>query len=203
MAGGIEGAMPSDLQSDRSLTERARQGDETSWKEIYESTCDRLFAFLCYQVGDRDEARDLLQETYLTAFRRLETYRGEAPLEVWLRAIALGRSLDWKRVMLRRIKRTVRLAEPGVAVEPDLQHVRFDSEHGVLYRALGALSRRQRAALLLREWEGRSFAEIAGLLGCGESTARVHHARAREHMRAALDGEPHAVTRRDWEGQQT
>ena len=52
-----------------------------------------------------------MQETYLQAFRRLETYRGEAPLEVWLRAIALGRSSDWKRVMLRRLKRTARLTE--------------------------------------------------------------------------------------------
>lgn len=195
--------MPQDLQSDRNLSERARQGDEASWRVIYESTCDRLFAFLCYQIGDRDEARNILQETYLQAFRRLETYRGEAPLEVWLRSIALGRSLDWKRVMLRRLKRTAQLTESSARVEPDLQHVRFDSERDALYRALRGISHHQRAALLLREWEGRSFREIAGLLGCGESTARVHHARAREHMREALRGETHPATQQDWEGQET
>jgi RNA polymerase sigma-70 factor (ECF subfamily) len=195
--------MPQDLQSDRDLTERARQGDQASWRAIYESTCDRLFAFLCFQVGDRDEARDILQETYLQAFRRLETYRGEAPLEVWLRAIALGRSIDWKRVMLRRLKRTASLDESSAVVEPDIQHVRFDAEHSALYQALGELSRHQRAALLLREWEERSFREIADLLGCGESTARVHHARAREHMRTALQGEAHPVTRRVCEGRES
>ncbi len=195
--------MPHDLQSDRNLTERARQGDEASWRAIYESTCDRLFAFLCFQIGDRDEARDVLQETYLQAFRRLATYRGEAPLEIWLRAIAFGRSIDWKRVMLRRLKRAARLTESSALVDPDIQHVQFDSEHVALYRALGELSSRQRAALLLREWEGHSFQEIGALLGCNESTARVHHARARERMRAALRGETHAVTRRDWEGQGT
>lgn len=195
--------MPLDLQIDRDLTERARQGDQSSWRAIYESTCDRLFAFLCFQVGDRDEARDILQETYLQAFRRLDTYRGEAPLEIWLRAIALGRSIDWKRVMLRRLKRTARLTESSALVEPDTQHVHFDSEHRALYRALGQLSHRQRAALLLREWEGRSFREIGELLGCNESTARVHHTRAREHMRAALGGETNPATQPDWEGQQT
>jgi len=195
--------MPDDLQTDRNLTERARQGDEASWRAIYESTCDRLFAFLCFQIGDRDEARDILQETYLQAFRRLETYRGEAPLEVWLRAIALGRSLDWKRVILRRLKRTALLTESSALVEPDIQHVQFDSERVALHRALGQLSHHQRAVLLLREWEGRSFREIAELLGCGESTARVHHARAREHMRDALRGESLPVARRDWEGQET
>jgi RNA polymerase sigma-70 factor (ECF subfamily) len=195
--------MPHDLQSDRDLAERACQGDQAAWRDIYESTCDRLFGFLCYQIGDRDEARDILQDTYLQAFRRLETYRGEAPLEVWLRAIALGRSLDWKRVILRRLKRTARLTESSAQVEPDIARVRFDSERGALHRALGKLSLHQRAALLLREWEGRSFREIAELLGCRESTARVHHTRAREHMRVALCGESEPVTGHEWEGQET
>lgn len=197
------GAMPSDLESDRNLTERARQGDEASWRTIYESTCDRLFAFLCFQIGDRDEARDVLQETYLQAFRRLSTYRGEAPLEVWLRAIALGRSIDWKRVILRRLKRAAQLTDSCAIVEPDVRHVRFDSERDALHRALKGLSHHQRAALLLREWEGRSFREIAGLLGCAENTARVHHTRAREHMRAALCGESQDVALKEWEGLET
>ena len=94
--------MPRDLQPDRDLTRRAQQGDDAAWRTLYNSTCDGLFAFLCYQIGDRDEARDILQETYLQAFRRLDTYRGEAPLEIWLRSIALGRSIDWKRVIRRR-----------------------------------------------------------------------------------------------------
>jgi RNA polymerase sigma-70 factor, ECF subfamily len=195
--------MPSDLESDRKLSERARQGDAGAWRVIYDSTCDRLFAFLCYQIGDRDEARDILQETYLQAFRRLETYRGEAPLEVWLRSIALGRSIDWKRVVLRRLKRTTSLDETSARVEPDIQDVRFASEDRALRRALGKISPHQRAALLLREWEGRSFHEIAELLGCAESTARVHHTRAREHLRAALRGGERPVGERDWEGQQT
>lgn len=194
--------MPKDLQSDRELAQRARQGDEASWRAIYESTCDRLFAFLCYQIGDRDEARDILQETYLQAFRRLETYRGDAPLEFWLRAIALGRSIDWKRVILRRLKRTARLTESSALVDADIEQVQFDSEHRALYGALRKLSHHQRAALLLREWEARSFREIGDLLGCAESTARVHHTRARERMRATLQGETHPMTQRDCEGQE-
>jgi RNA polymerase sigma-70 factor (ECF subfamily) len=195
--------MPSDLQSDRDLSERARQGDSAAWRAIYDSTCDRLFAFLCYQIGNRDEARDVLQETYLQAFRRLDTYRGEAPLAVWLRSIALGRSIDWKRVILRRLKRTARLDESSARVEPDIQGVRFASEDRTLRRALEKLSPHQRAALLLREWEGLSFDEIAKLLGCAGSTARVHHARAREHMRAVLGGRERPVAERGLGGQET
>jgi len=196
--------MPSDLQSDRDLTERARRGDAAAWRAIYDSTCDRLFSFLCYQIGNRDEARDILQETYLRAFRSLDSYRGEAPLAVWLRAIALGRSIDWKRVILRRLKRAARIKESSVLVEPDIHGVRFASENHALHRALEKLSHQQRAALLFREWEELSFAEIARLLGCAESTARVHHARAREHMRAVLRGNnEHPVAERECGGQET
>jgi RNA polymerase sigma-70 factor (ECF subfamily) len=83
-----------DLQADRELAERAARGDEISWRRIYENTCDRLFALLCYQVRDRDTARDLLQETYIQAYRHLHRYRGEAPLGVWLRTIAVRKALD-------------------------------------------------------------------------------------------------------------
>jgi len=195
--------MPGDLQSDRELSERARRGDAAAWRAIYDSTCDRLFSFLCYQVGDRDEARDILQETYLQAHRNLDRYRGEAPLAVWLRSIALGRSIDWKRVILRRLKRTATLDESTALVEPDIQGVRFASENRALHHALGKLSPQQRAALLLREWEELSFGEIALLLGCAESTARVHHTRARERMRTALEGSEHPLAEREWGGQET
>jgi RNA polymerase sigma factor (sigma-70 family) len=106
-------------------------------------------------------------------------------------------------VILRRLKRTTSLTESSARVEPDTQHVQFDSEHRALYEGLGRLSHRQRASLLLREWEGRSFREIADLLGCGEGTARVHHARARARMRQALSGGTCPMARRDWEGQET
>ena len=86
-----------DCQSDVELARRAASGEDSSWQRIYDETSDRLFSFLCYQVGDDDEALDLLQETYLQAFRRLDGYRGEAPLAAWLRVIALRKAIDWKR----------------------------------------------------------------------------------------------------------
>ena len=195
--------MPREPQCDKILIEQARQGDPSAWRTLYESTCDRLFAFLCYQIRDRDEARDILQETYLQAFRRLSTFRGDAPFEVWLRSIALGRSIDWKRVILRRIKRTTTLDESSAQVPADHASVRFDSEDRALSQALAKLSHHQRAALLMREWEGRSFHEVGILLGCAEGTARVHHSRARERMRAALGGRPSHLTEAEWGGQES
>jgi RNA polymerase sigma-70 factor (ECF subfamily) len=185
-----------DIQSDLQLARRAAEGDEASWRTIYETTSDRLFALLSYQVGNRDEALDLLQETYLQAQRRLGTYRGEAPLGAWLRAIALRKALDWRRRAISPLRRTAELKENMGSVEGNGNGVRFHSEKAALRKALLALSPQQRAALLLREWEGWSFREIASAIGCQENTARVHHTRAKEKMRDKMRahvGDPEAV----------
>ncbi len=175
-----------DTSSDLELARQAARGDEASFRRIYESTCDRLFSLLSYQVGDRDQARDLLQETFVQAWKRIGDYRGEAPLSSWLRMIALRKAIDWKRSALNRIKRTVELHETTATVETDHDGLRFASEQATFHRALAKLSPMQRGALLLREWEEWDFAAVAQALGCKESTARVHHTRAREKMRDLL-----------------
>jgi RNA polymerase sigma factor (sigma-70 family) len=192
-----------DCRMDLELAGRAAGGDEPAWREIYERTCDRLFALLCYQIGNRDEALDVLQETYLRAFDRLGEYRGDAPIEAWLRVIALRKAIDWKRTILRRWKRTVELTESLVRTAPSEPEFSGPRERRELERALATLSPHQRAALLLREWEGRSFREIAEALCCKEGTARVHHARACARMRKALKGGPVRFRAGQPEGQTT
>lgn len=172
------------LAEDRELARRAAGGDVLAQRYIYDRSSDRLFSLLCYQVGDREDALDLLQETFLRAFSNLDTYRGHAPLEAWLRTIALRRAMDWKRRALRRIQRTAGLHEVSGTKAPELGEA--DPERDAIGRALKELSANQRAVFLLREWEGRPFEEIGEMLGCKASTVRVHHARARERLRTLL-----------------
>lgn len=189
---------PSDIRADWDLARQAAGGSEDAWRAIYERTADKLFAFLCYQSGNREDALDLMQETYLQAQRRLESYRGEAPLGSWLRTIALRKALDWRRRALSPMRRTLELTENSAIAEQAGDVVQFHSEKATLHRALKSLSPQQRAALLLREWEGLSFREIAAMIGCQENTARVHHTRAKEKMRdrmkVAFAGNPEALS---------
>ena len=141
---------------------------------------------LCYQVGDRDVAKDLLQDTYLTALRSLDQYRGDGPLIGWLRTIALRKSLDWKRMLWRRIRKLQAFVAESPTHTSDHGDAKLEVKGAAFRRALGRLSSRQRAALLLRELEGLSFREIATVLSCSEATCRVHHLRARENMRRML-----------------
>jgi len=175
-----------DLGQDRERARKAAAGDDNAWREIYEESCQPLFHFLCFQVGDREAAKDLLQETYLTAAQFLDRYRGEGSLLSWLRTIALRKSLDWKRSLWRRLRKlaAIRAESRDHTAGPD--EARLEVQSQAFQQALNRLSAQQRAALLLRELEDLSFAEVARALECGEATARVHYHRGKEKMKRML-----------------
>ena len=102
-------------RDDLDLARRACTGDESAWRLIYDQTSGPLFNFLCYQTGDRDMALELMQETYVTALQRLDSYRGRGPLGGWLRSIALRKSLDWRRRVALRLRKLTALARENAA----------------------------------------------------------------------------------------
>jgi RNA polymerase sigma factor (sigma-70 family) len=176
-----------ELAQDVALAREAADGDETAWRAIYDRTQARLFNFLCYQTGDRDAARDLLQETYVVGFTRLPDWRGEGTLLGWLRTIALRKCLDWRRQVKLRVRKLAELAR-DVAGPGGFGPAEPPTGLGAgIQAALDRLSSRQRAALLLRELEDQPFAAIADTLGCSEATARVHHHRACRNLRRWLE----------------
>jgi RNA polymerase sigma factor (sigma-70 family) len=192
----------SEHRQDLDRAQRAFAGDERAWRAIYDDTCQNLFNLLAFQVGDRDAAMDLLQETYLTALGKLDRYRGQGPLGAWLRRIALRKALDWRRSLARRLRGDQRLARETDEAAPAVAAPHFAGERAAFQAALNRLSARQRAALILREVEGLDFAEIAAALGCREATARVHLHRAREGMRRLLSGSETLVFAEELEGWQ-
>ena len=165
---------------------RAAAGDQVAWRAIYDDSCPALFNFLCYQTGDREVAKDLLQETYVTALGRLGTYRGEGSVTAWLRTIALRKCLDWRRRAQLRVRKLAALARDATLTASYGAEETFPGLGKGIQGALDRLSSRQRAALLLRELEDLSFAEVAATIGCNEATARVHHHRACRNLKRWL-----------------
>ena len=175
--------MDRETNPDLELARRAAAGDEAAWRAIYVATRERLFSLLAYQLGSRQEAMDVLQDTYVSAIRGIGRYRGEGTLEAWMAGIALHQAQSWKRRFLTKRKRTEALPEhldpaapPGLDPEASRR----------LAAALAQLSERQRRAVLLHEWMGYSFAEIGSILGTSEATARVHAFRGRDTLRTLL-----------------
>jgi len=172
---------------DRELATQAMGGSRAAWKEIYDTTRPKLFGFLVYQLGNRDESLEILQETYLAAMGSIKAYRGEAPLESWLLGIAIRKTRHWMRRATRWRRRFEPLPMPDEAPGNDDPSRRLVGRQ--LREALATLTESQRTAFLLHVWFEYPFADIAAVMRVREATARVHAHRAKETLKRRLGPE--------------
>lgn len=178
--------MPDAKEAD--LIERAKSGDRTSFSALVRQHQRRVYACAIHMLGDRGEAEDAVQETFLRAFRAIDRFDGRAELSTWLYRICINVSLN----ALRRRKRVdasdihdPRVPEPAV----DATQGANDPRHAVqtiqlytrLAKALDELSPSLRATVVMVLIDGVPQKEAAEALGCSEGTIawRVHESRRR------------------------
>lgn len=178
--------------------ERARAGDREAFRELYLAHHAALFRYAAGEVGDAEEAREIVQETFIRAWGALARFRGESSLLHWLFRIARNLIIDRARTRKRRGEISLdapldesggtlgdRLASPGAA--PDAAAER--AEELTRFRAaVAALPEIQRSVFILREWEGLAYEAIAVRLDLNLGTVRSRLARAREALLEALGG---------------
>jgi RNA polymerase sigma-70 factor (ECF subfamily) len=145
---------------------------------------DALLATARRLTGRVDLAEDLVQETYLRAFRSAHRYRPGTNARAWLQRILQRARFDGMRESVRRPRTVVLTDEPGVA---PAQH-RLASGGDALERALATVPDHYRAALVLRDVKELSYEEIADVMGIplGTVMSRIHRGRAL--LRTALGG---------------
>lgn len=166
---------------------RAKRGDETSFRELVVTYQRRVYDLvwrLLAGAPSRDRVEDLTQETFVRVFRALDRFEpgGSARLSTWILTIAA-------RVTLSELRRRRPAAVPLDAVtEPST-----DGDHGAqarlgraLARAIGRLAPKQRVVLVLREYHGFEYQEIADSLGLDLNTVKSRLFRARAELRTAL-----------------
>ena len=166
--------------TDEELVARSRTGDAESFNQLI-SRWERPIYALAYRViGREEDARDVTQETFLRAFRGLAAFKGQAKFSSWLYRIALNLCRDWirrkKRSPIATLPEDVELedlasdAGPTETVE-DLVSRRELSE--LVEAAMARLPEEQRTAIILKEYHGMTFQEIADLQGCPLSTVKT------------------------------
>jgi RNA polymerase sigma-70 factor, ECF subfamily len=163
----------------------AQAGDRAALEDLVARYKQPLFV-LCYGIlGDRDDAEDAVQETFLRLFRALAGFRHDASFRTWLYRVAVHLCLDRKRADAR--SRDVSFAEPGHAdppcasrAVPSPEAIALDRVH--LFQALQSLLPRHRAILLLKEREGWSVEEIAAALRCSPIRVKNELASARRFL---------------------
>ena len=150
-------------------------------EQLFECYAGQVYGFCLYRLGDRQEAEDAVQSTFLNAFRGLE--RGIVPYSeaAWLFKIAQNVCMTLKRSSFRR-----RRLETPVWIDDSVPSPERETE--ALFDLAGAvrgLPATQRRAIVLREWQGLSYEEIASELGLTQPAVETLLHRARRSLRAA------------------
>lgn len=162
------------------LAERTRDGDAGAFRQLIDATHERLYRLAYHLMRDRDEAEDVVQETFIRAWQRRGDLRDPSAVVPWLSRIARNAARDRLRWWRRRPERARTDVEPAGAAAPADQTLIGEERAAEVRRALDVLSEKHRVILLLREVEDMSYEHIAELLDLpvGTVESRLHRARA-------------------------
>jgi RNA polymerase sigma factor (sigma-70 family) len=171
------GRLP-DARAEGELLARVRGGDDTAFEALYDAYHRRLLAFCQHMLGSREEAEDVLQHTFMAAYRSLRAGYEVADLKPWLYTIARNRCLSVMRVR----REEVELDEGAPAVEGLAAQIDRRADLRMLVRDVQRLPPDQRAALVLFEVGDHSHTEIAAVLGVRREKVKALVFQAREAL---------------------
>ncbi len=173
--------------TDLELVERARDGDEIAFRDLYDRNVDRIYRLAYRMAGEDELAKDFTQEAFLRAYQHLDQFRGDAAFSTWLHSIAVSVSLNGLRKVDRHRKRE-RSLEDAAHVTPERRELEPDARER-LKDAVDGLPEIYRTVFLMHDLEGYGHREIGETLGVAEGTSKARLFRARAKLRAALGEE--------------
>jgi len=172
------------------MVARVQDGSVESFREIVEQNSRHVFRVAYRMTGNEQDAEDVVQETFLRAFRRFGGFDSRASVSSWLHKIASNYAIDllrrrkrWRSTDLDQLEHTA----PLTGSEPEPDRRAFSAEvRDAVQAGLEGLTPRERVAFTLRHHEGMSIREIGRVLGLRESATKNHIFRAVRKMRRAL-----------------
>jgi RNA polymerase sigma-70 factor, ECF subfamily len=168
---------------DIELLHRAGSGDSAAFHALVDRHAQRLYRLAVSLIGNAADAEDVLQETFIGAFRGLRSFEARSSVKTWLTRILVTQAAQWRRNQSGRGKQR-RVAEPmndSIVASAGSPDAAMDVQ-----AALGRLSPEHREVLALREFERMSYEEIAEVLDVPRGTVESRLHRARSEMREKL-----------------
>jgi RNA polymerase sigma-70 factor, ECF subfamily len=187
--------------AERLLIARLKERDEPAFNEIVRLYGDKVFSLVYRMIGSRAEADDIAQEVFITVFKTIDTFRGEAKFSTWLLRIAANQSKNRLKYLARRATEPEDLEGGGAQEASSVPHVvplsgqvdgpdvlaeaaELDS---LLQRGIEQLDEEQRLLVILRDVEELSYQEIGEITGLPEGTIKSRLHRARMALKEWLD----------------
>ncbi len=170
--------------NDLQLVTRVVAGEAAAERELYETYVDRIYRLSFRLAGDDELARDFTQATFIRAFEKIGSFRGDSSLSTWLHSIGMSVALNGLR-KTKRLRNREAPIEEGLTVgfarkesEPDLKER--------MARAIESLSEKYRVVFLMHDVEGYTHEEISETLKIPVGTSKSHLFQARSKLRVAL-----------------
>lgn len=163
---------------------RVLDGDRLAARELYDAHVSRVFSLAYRMCGDEEQARDLVQESFIRVFSRLSTFRGDAALSTWVYRVTLSVVANARRRHRGRDRETdfdsiEPIADDRVAdADPDLKER--------LHAAIESLPEIYRTTLVMHDVEGFTHVDIAAALGVAVGTSKSRLSFARAQLRTML-----------------
>jgi RNA polymerase sigma-70 factor (ECF subfamily) len=188
--------------SERLLLGRLVRRDEEAFCEVVRSYSDRVYNLVLRLVGSPAEAEDIAQEVFVTVFKSIETYRGEAKLSTWILRIATNHAKNRIKYLSRRRTTGQELRDGSDATEmadegkapvqahfaaPDVMLEAAETER-IMQEAIAQLDEEQRLLVVLRDVEELSYEEIVQITALPEGTVKSRLHRARMALKDLLEG---------------
>ena len=185
-------------ESDLKLVQSAKAGSKAAFGILVKKYQQKVFYLAFDLVHDYEDAKDIAQEAFIKSFEKLHQFEERAQFSTWLYRITVNLAMDQHRRSKRRPheslddnireierQKNVEQTQEGQRTEKELQTL---AQRQQIEKALTNLSENQRAATVLKYFHHKSSKEIAQILGCSESTARIHLFRAMKNLRKHLKG---------------
>jgi RNA polymerase sigma-70 factor, ECF subfamily len=174
--------------NDSDLERRLRRGDPRAFEELVIAYQHRVFGVALRMLRNRGEAEEIAQEVFLRVHRAVEDFRGEAKLSTWLYAITSRLCLNRLASGERRVSREGEESLERLRADADpAAHVERVELEAALQRAITELPEERRIMVVLRDFEGLSYEEIATALDLPLGTVRSRLHRARTDLKEKLE----------------
>lgn len=186
------------METEETLAQ-AQERDQNAFREIYLAHHAALYRYALGELGNTDDASEVVQEVFVRAWRALGSFRGESSLLRWLFRIARNLIID--KVRMRRRRPEVSMEKPlGPDTEETLgdripsqrrgpgETAEHSEEMAYFRKALADLPEAQRIVFTLREWDGLDYREIGVRLGLNDGTVKSRIARARAALVVSMRG---------------
>jgi len=176
---------PEPSDADATLIAAVAAGDADAFEELVRKYERRVLSTAYRYLGDRAAAEDVAQEIFLKVWRRARSFKGRSSFSTWLYRIAVNQCLNFREKRRRRrgepLDERIADTRPGPAERHEAE-----TTSRLVREAMDGLPRKQRMALILSKFEGRSYKEIAQIMGVSLASVESLIFRARQNLKKTL-----------------